>query len=75
MFTGTKVLLRGGVVLDVTREIEQNIILVPQERARLYVAVIERRIAVVLIDLFQTHRPSPFQEVNEIQASLEFGHK
>jgi hypothetical protein len=28
----------------------------------------------VLIDLFQTHRPSPFQEVNEIQAFLEFGH-
>ena len=68
------VFLRGCVVLDVTWEIEQNIILVPQERPRLYVAVVQRRIAVVLIDLFQTHRPSPLQEVNEIQAFLEFGH-
>jgi len=34
------VFLRGGIVLNVTREIEQNIILVPQERARLYIAFV-----------------------------------
>ena len=55
-----------GVVLDLAREGLQNEILVPGECPRGQISVVQRRIAVVLVDFLQTHRPPALQEVDEI---------
>ena len=55
-----------GVVLDLAREGLQNEILVPGECPRGQISVVQRRIAVVLVDFLQAHRPPALQEVDEI---------
>ena len=56
----------AGVVLDLAREGLQNEILVPGECPRGQISVVQRRIAVVLVDFLQAHRPPALQEVDEI---------
>ena len=73
-FPNQRILSESRIILDLAREVLENELLITSERPRRNLPVVQRRIAEMIIDFLQRKRSLPLQQVDDVQALLQFGH-